>query len=227
MADDTTTAVLTELEPLIQWLARRTDERHAEDLAQVGRVAVWQALSRYRGDSPEEFRAFARKTAQGAMSDARRELTYQGISQDTAKRWESALRLSDGDPVAAERLACSAESHLPRMTPEMARAARIAWQHTAPLSGHTETLTAEVPTEARGERQEVTQRRVVGILDAMPWRQRLILECAFRIGDDEEHYDDAELAEWMGVSVRTMRGYRSKALVRFRQRYERLYGLPT
>jgi RNA polymerase sigma factor (sigma-70 family) len=130
------TAVINATEDRVMQLARKyaangayVDDALVEDLAQEGRTAVWLAISRFEGKDVAQFFTFIDRTLNGALSDERRKLTRSGVSQQAVKDFETALSAAAGDPYEAERLVCTAEVMGARkMSPELAYAARLAWQ---------------------------------------------------------------------------------------------------
>ncbi|MER6365042.1 sigma factor [Kitasatospora sp. NPDC001527] len=120
------------------------DRTRAEDLAQEGRVAVWRAVSRFEGSTADQFAAYIRQTVEGAVTQARRAETWCGVTSRAAKDFELALRHAGGDPYAAERLAVLVDPMGDRkMSPDQARACRLAWQGL-------EYLDAPVATDGEG-----------------------------------------------------------------------------
>jgi RNA polymerase sigma factor (sigma-70 family) len=130
------TAVIEATEERVMQLARKyaangayVDDALVEDLAQVGRIAVWQAIGRFEGKDVAQFFTFIDRTLNGALSDERRTLTRSGVSPQAVKDFETALTVAAGDPYEAQRLVCTADVMGARkMSPELAYAARMAWQ---------------------------------------------------------------------------------------------------
>ena len=191
----------------------RTDHQLAEDLAQDGREALWKALDRFDGASPAEFFTFLNTTVSGALADRRKAETQQGVSVAVAKRFAKSLAV-DGDHHAAEQRCIGAplDSGM-RMSPEMARAARLSWQGAisldAPLSGNGSGFGAgsvhnrgggvhkqETPadrltynderdriSDEEAEARATTRERVRETLATLPQSQEALLSLAFGIGD--------------------------------------------
>ncbi|MFD5644920.1 sigma factor [Streptomyces anulatus] len=176
-----------------------------EELIQVGRVAVWEALTRFEGDTAAQFFAFMNSTVKGKLSDERRRQTRQGVSQSAAARFEMALSLCDGKPFDAEKyVADRAHMHDRAMSPELARAARLSWQGQEPLSmregeicagvdGSTRLsfLTSDVgvpddliePRDVISAERRIVVDRVRETLDALPTQQEAALSSYYGIGD--------------------------------------------
>ncbi|MBD0712574.1 sigma factor [Streptomyces sp. CBMA370] len=200
------TAVVSATEERVQQLSwryatgsGRTDQDLAEDLAQTGRIAVWEALSRFNGTTVAEFFTFIDRTLKGVMSDTRKEETRQGVSRAVAADFERALSIAGGDAYEAEWLVTTKEAMGDRkMSPEMAYATRLSYQGLeyldAPVKGHesdnpgdyvtlADTLVAEagVPADllepadfARARRKRTTEK-VHGTLNRMGGQQRTVL----------------------------------------------------
>lgn len=132
---DAVTAVVQATEERVQQLARqyattagRLSADLAEELAQIGRIAVWESLSRFSGASVAQFFAYVDSTLKGTMSDARKVETRPGVSRSVAADFETALTMAGGDPYEAERVAASPAMGKRKMSREMAYAARLSWQ---------------------------------------------------------------------------------------------------
>ncbi|MET9602565.1 MULTISPECIES: sigma factor [Streptomyces] len=244
------TAVVEATEDRVNQLARkyatgrgRTDATLAEDLAQTGRIAVWECLSRFSGTTVAEFFAYVDRTLKGVMSDTRKEETRPGVSRSVAAAFESALSQAGGDPYEAERLAVLPEVLGDRrLCAETAYAARLSWQGVeyldAPLgqSEGAETFTladalaskAEVPADLlepsdfERERRNQTSVRVRRILARMGGHQETVLMALTGIVPvsyyGAEH--DDELSADYGIPRSQVRIIRSKAKVRFAELWE-------
>jgi RNA polymerase sigma factor (sigma-70 family) len=242
------TEIVTMTEPWIQSLARKAapathEAETREDLAQVGRIAVWEAVSRFDGTDPAQFGAFLRNTISGQMSVARQKETRQGVSRDVAAKFERAISLAAGDPYAAEKLAQDKAAMGDRpMSAEMAYAARISWMGLdsldRPVGGSegsytslgefladTLGITDEMVTAediARHKRTQ-TKRAVHRTLGKLSDRRRDIL--AADHGIDATIYtggpdvSDAELGAQMGITAANVKATRTKAMTQFRALY--------
>jgi RNA polymerase sigma factor (sigma-70 family) len=241
--------VVREMDERVSQLARKAatgrGESLAEDFAQVGRIAVWEALPRFNGNSVAEFFTFMNRTAEGAITGARLAETRQGVSRDVARDFETALSRSGGDPYDAERWAQSDAAKPRKMSPEMALAARLAWQGIdsldAPVShrdGQSELTLGDVldfhggldmPEELLNDRDRQNARQrairdaVHTTLDKMGAGQRAILEGTYGIERDDTPYfgteHEADFAEHMGCTVEALQRNRPKAKSRFRVLY--------
>ncbi|MFE9026205.1 sigma factor [Streptomyces iakyrus] len=239
-------AVLEATEDRVQQLARRyattggrTDADLMDDLAQVGRVAVWEALSRFAGSTVAEFFTYVDRTVNGKLSDERKVQTRQGVSREIAALFEKALTEAAGDPYEAERL-CTDADHMGRrrMSPEMAYAARLSWQGCeyldAPVPGENanqdatigdrigayEIARAEANDELSTRRKE-TIRRVHETLDLMAPEQEAVLSAEYGIGDFPciGRDDYRGLAEVANVAYTAVESVRDEALKNFRTLY--------
>ncbi|QAX95025.1 hypothetical protein SEA_SEBASTISAURUS_37 [Streptomyces phage Sebastisaurus] len=238
------TAVIEATEERVTQLARRyattggrLDADLMDDLAQVGRVAVWEGLSRFTGSSVAEFFTFMDRTVSGKLSDERKTVTRQGVSRSIAAEFEKALSMAAGDPYEAERLCTLTEvMGTKRMTPETAYAARISWQGAeyldAPVGDDENATVADKLTDnyaiARAEandelstRQREIKRRVHETLDLLPSAQEAILSAEYGIGDfpcigADDHRGLAEVAD---VAYATVESVRDEAHKNFKTLY--------
>ncbi|MGW2267283.1 sigma factor [Streptomyces koyangensis] len=213
----------------------------AEDLAQTGRIAVWQALEAFTGETPEAFMDYLSRILHRAMSDARRKETRPGVTTYTAMDFEKALALAAGDPFEAERIAVTDEMGDRKMTPDRAYAARLSWQGLdyldRPVSdddGNTLTLaeriecetgmSAELVTAAdiASYRRTVVRDQVHRTLGLLSDRQRFVLKAAHGISPVAEYRpvtDDAELEADSGLTHDQVRQARTKGSRRFAELY--------
>ncbi|WP_172385196.1 sigma factor [Streptomyces sp. MNP-20] len=239
------TAVVEATEERVQQLARkyatgsgRTDPSLTEDLAQTGRIAVWECLGRFNGDTVAEFFTYVDRTLKGAMSDTRKVQTRQGVSRSVAAVFETALSLAGGEPYEAERLAADPEAMGDRrLSPATAYAARLSWQGVeyldAPLgageAGETFTLADRLaaqedvpadllePGDFERERRKQTSIRVRRTLARMSWDQGTVLMALTGIAPVSYYgadHDD-QLAADHGIPRSMVRVTRSKAKDRF------------
>jgi RNA polymerase sigma factor (sigma-70 family) len=250
------TAVIEATEERVLQLARRyatngahVDESLAEDLAQEGRLAVWQAIARFEGTDVAQFFTFIDRTVRGTLSNERRAQTRTGVNQQAVKDFETALVAAKGFPYDAERLACSAEVMGARkMSPEMAYAARLAWQGLDSLdrpilgsggaydSDRTATVGELIPSEigipeelmttqdVETARQRATRDAVRATLARMGRNQAGVLQRDYGIGSvpyygDEPARRDDEMAADMGMSVKQVQQARTFGRKRFRVLY--------
>ncbi|WP_073795456.1 sigma factor [Streptomyces uncialis] len=216
----------------------RTDHTLAEDLAQVGRIAIWDGLKRFNGTTVAEFFTFIDRTLKGAMSDSRKEETRQGVSRSVAAAFERALSIAGGDPYEAEWMATTPEAMGDRrLSAEMAYAARLSYQGLeyldAPLGetdmGESVTLAdrlaveAEVPADLlepndyAKERSKRTGVKVRKTLSRMGKQHRVVLMALTGIVPVDYYGTerDEELSRDYGIPLRQVRIVRSKAKDRF------------
>ncbi|MER5638403.1 sigma factor [Kitasatospora sp. NPDC002227] len=254
---DAVTAVVQATEERVMQLARhysetsrRVDAELMEDLAQVGRIAVWEGLSRFRGATVAEFFTFMDRTVKGAMSDARKEETRQGVSRSVAADFERALSLAGGDPYEAEYLVTTTEAMgARRMTAETAYAARLSYMGVqyldAPLSACRTGYGKDTPdarsvgewlserlavpadllesSDFERDRRDRTRDRVHCTLGQMGEQQRHVLMALAGV-DPVPYYGtehDGQLAADMGLPQHRMSVIRSKGKDRFAQLWEK------
>lgn len=223
----------------------RVDEDLAEDLAQAGRFAVWQAIGRFEGTTMAQFFTFINQTLKGTMATERRGETRPGVSRAIAANFEYAVSVAAGDPYEAERLAVTLEvmGEVRRMSPEMAYAARLSWQGQdsmdAPIAsadGQHVTLgdrlesTMGIPDDlmtardVQTARQRVIREHVHATLDKLSDRMNGVLRSDYGIGDVRYYGDvvaaaDDEMAADMGIAKIQVQQARTKGMKRFRELY--------
>ncbi|MEU7584449.1 hypothetical protein AB0B50_43500 [Streptomyces sp. NPDC041068] len=246
---DAVSSVIRETEELVTSRAHRfatanghTDRDLMDDLAQVGRIAVWESLGAFAGDDPAQFMAHIDRSVTRAMADARREATRPGVSVYTAKRFEQALALASGDPYDAERIAASEEMGGEKLTPDLARAARLSWLGLDSLDrpfnrgdfGSDYTLGDAIalemgipsdlvdPADIASHRRRVIRDQVHRALGLLSERQRHVLKAAHGIAP-VAHYvageDDADLADDLNVTPYQVQQARTKGQKRFAELY--------
>ncbi|WP_030244166.1 sigma-70 family RNA polymerase sigma factor [Streptomyces sp. NRRL S-350] len=255
---DAVTAMVKATEERVVQLARRyastggrVDPELVDDLAQVGRITVWEAISRFRGETVAEFFTFIDRTLCGAMSDERKTETRQGVSRQAAADFERALSLAGGDPYEAEFLATTTEAMgARRMSEDAAYAARLSYQGVRYLEAPLTTTGNVFPGEEAGgvrtigewladrlavpmdllepsdferDRREQTRERVHATLDRMGEQQGHVLKALTGI-DPVGYYGtehDDELARDMGIPRARISVIRSKGKDRFRVLWEK------
>jgi RNA polymerase sigma factor (sigma-70 family) len=251
---DAITAVIKETEERVSQLARhyattsgRTDYTLMEDLAQTGRIAVWEALDRFKGTEVAQFFTFVDKTLKGVMSDERKEEQRPGVSRAVAADFEKALRIADHDPYVAEFLVTTTEvMGKRRMSADMAYAARLSWMGIdyldAPLGGdespHDATLADTIadkvgvsedllePSDYVKAAREATRKKVWYVLKKMGSQHRHVLSALTGIAPYDYYgtENDAELAEAMGVDPIRVTSIRSRAKDRFAELWIEAFG---
>lgn len=175
------------------------------------------------------------------MADARREATRPGISIYTAKRFEHAICLASGDPYEAEQIAASEEMGGEKLTPELARAARLSWLGLDSLDRpfnagrHGESFTlGDVIAQEMGvpadlvdsadiasHRRRVIREQVHRSLGMLSERQRHVLKADHGIAPVGFYGDepDAVLADDMGATPYQVKQARVKGKNRFSELY--------
>jgi DNA-directed RNA polymerase specialized sigma24 family protein len=243
------TAVIEATEERVQQLAYRhasiggrIDQDLREDLAQIGRMNVWEAIKRFEGTTVAEFFVFIDSTVDGQMSNERKRDTRQGVSRDTAARFEIALSAAEGDAYKAEKLAQTTEVMGRRpMSADRAYAARLAYQGVqyldAPATGDSgegfstfgEMLADVVgvpvdllePSDFEKARRRETRDKVHATLDRMGFQARTVLKGMTGIDPvgfyGTEH--DEELAADFGIPRDRIRTIRSLGRKRFAELY--------
>ncbi len=243
------TAVVTATEERVCQLARQygTTGGHAndhlvEDLEQIGRIAVWEALSRFKGASVAEFFTFVDLTLKGVMSSARKVETRQGVSRAVAADFERAVALAGGDAYEAEWLVTTREAMGDRrMSPDMAYAARLSYQGSAYLDapiegpdGESVTLADNLvsragvpvdllePSDYAAAKRRATTVKVHDTLNRMGDQQRTVLMALTGVepvGYYGAEYDDDLSADY-GIPRQRVRVIRTKGKARFAELYE-------
>ncbi|MGY1436669.1 sigma-70 family RNA polymerase sigma factor [Streptomyces reniochalinae] len=241
--------VVAETDERVTQLARKyattggfTDYALMDDLAQTGRIELWQAIARFEGESVAQFFTFIDRTLNGVMSNERRAQTRHGVSESIAKEFERALTMANGDPYEAERIAADAE-HMGkrRMSEEMAYAARLSWQGLDSLDTRATTddeddttigdrLLSTIglpddliePRDIETARQRDTRRNVHDALNKMGKKSADILRGTYGIAPAPMAFgteNEDLLADWVGMAKSLVRQNRSKAKTRFRDVY--------
>ncbi|MFG3405620.1 sigma factor [Streptomyces sp. NPDC048142] len=227
-------------------LGASADQR--EEFAQVGRIAVWEALPRWTGDNVDGFYAFIHKTVEGKIKDASRVERAQGATgadRDALWIFGACLKEVKGDADAAEHLCATLPPKGRRLSPERAQAARLAWMGTVSLDGPTSdgnsTALAEMIATDYGvpddlvepsDRMSDEKRRKLAIVNAviesMGAKQAYALRTRWGIGTPEFGTGaeaDAEVADAIGVAPSQVGSIRNKAHRSFASRYGKITGL--
>lgn len=240
------TAVLAQFEPHIGRLANkyatsggRYDADRAEELAQSGRIALWERIGDFNGDTVGEFVSYMDKWIRGTMAGERRDDSQNGgVSRQTVWRFSKCLDVTGGDPYAAEREAVRPDGCLggERMTPETAYAARLAWQGVVSLdapgaSGNEGTLgdtiasTYGVPddlleaADINAERRRVQRNAVHATLERMGRQAAFTLRATYGIDPVPHMESDAEIGAALEIDPKRIRRIRSMGKDRFRELY--------
>lgn len=116
-------------------------ESYREEFAQVGRIAVWEALPRFTGETVDSFYAFVYSTVESKLMDAARweRNGAAGADKDAVIIFGSALEEAKGDVYLAEKLAQTSPPKGKRLSADRANAARLSWQGTIYLDRPTES----------------------------------------------------------------------------------------
>ncbi|MFJ1640797.1 RNA polymerase sigma factor [Streptomyces sp. NPDC088256] len=245
---DAITAVIRETEELVKSRASRysgsvqtNGNSLAEELAQAGRIAVWQALSKFPDDDPAAFMTYLCKFVDAAMFETYRAEVRPGVSKQAAKDFETALCLASGDPYEAERIAASDEMGARKMSPEHAYAARLSWlgldyldRPVTTEDGETFTLAVKIERETgvpaelitaadiASHRRTVIRDQVHRTLGVLSERQRHVLKAGFGISPVAQYQpgaDDDELAADMSATRYQVQQARTKGSKRFAELY--------
>ncbi|WP_327385685.1 hypothetical protein [Streptomyces sp. NBC_01207] len=249
---DAVSSIIRETEELVNARARRfattgghTDTDLAEDLAQVGRITIWEALGDSVGDDPAQFMACIDRGISRAMADARREATRPGVSIYTTKRFEKAIALAAGDPYDAEKIAASDAMGDDKLSPDLAYSARLSWMGSDSLDrliyepgfmegissvSLADAISAETGVPAylldandiAAHRREVIRSQVHRILGKLSERQRHVLKAAHGISPVPQYVlgaDDAELGAELGATAYQVQQARTKGQKRFSELY--------
>ncbi|MFF2543973.1 sigma-70 family RNA polymerase sigma factor [Kitasatospora sp. NPDC058063] len=238
-------AVVAATEDLVISRARRfagADLSSVDDYAQAGRMAVWQGIKRFEGETLAEFVRFVDRSISGAMADARRAEMMQGVTPHAAKTFGEALAKAAGDPYEAEQIAASEAMGKDKLTRELAYAARLSWAgmdsldrpFNVAITGESVTLGDVVarelavpadlvePRDVAAHRRTVVRQRVHLALGRLSERQRTVLKAGFGIAPLKLYrvaVDDSELAADLKVTPYQVQQARTKGNRRFAEVY--------
>ncbi|MEV7670975.1 hypothetical protein [Streptomyces sp. NPDC088752] len=246
---EATTTVIEATASRIGVLARKAARRMAEsgprhddyrdEFEQMGRIAVWEALTRFDENVTTDFLGFAYTTVETMLLNATRAERNQGVDADAAKTFLSMLDRAGGDPFLAEKLCQTVPPAGRRLSADRAHAARLAYQGAdsldAPASGAEDTdepwepgtSTYGVPDDlvtaddVSREAERVKRCLVHGLLDTMGEGQAYVLRGTFGIEPVPFYGNtaDEELAADMGTTAKAVREARSKGLKAFGKRW--------
>jgi RNA polymerase sigma factor (sigma-70 family) len=171
-----TAAVIAATESRVESLAGKAANRmsksgasfaeYREEFAQVARIAVWESLGRFTGDSVDTFFRFVYTTVEGTLLDAVRAERDQapGVDMNAAKTFAAMIHAAEGDVYEAERLAQVIPPKGRRLSPALANAARLAWQGTTsidtPVSVGENTTTLADTLAVEDDAPEVVRPKV-------------------------------------------------------------------
>ncbi|MEG8276376.1 sigma-70 family RNA polymerase sigma factor [Streptomyces sp. AHA2] len=113
--------------------ARLADYR--EEFTQVGRIAVWELLSRFTDDTAEAFLRLTYTTVDNRLKDAVRDArnVVAGADENAMKTFAAMVEAADGDVYEAAKLAQTLPPKGRRLSADRAEAARLAWQGTVSI----------------------------------------------------------------------------------------------
>lgn len=181
-----------------------------EEFTQVGRIAVWEALSRFAGASVDDFLGFVHSTVSNALKDAARSEMNgaAGVDKDATKVFAQMLAMADGDVFLAERMARTVPPAGQRLSADRAEAARLAWVGTYSIDrSHGHNAQSEgaskmpggiadilrstygipedllTPEDINSEQRRQRNAIVRAIIDSMGDNQANVLKHSFGIGD--------------------------------------------
>lgn len=126
--------------------ARFADYR--EEFTQIGRVAVWESLSRQTETGVDSFFAFIYRTVECTLQDAVRAERSNGADADALKVFAAMLDAAEGDVYEAEKLAQTLPPKGRRLSADRAQAARMAWQGALALDAPTNAGVRSADAEA-------------------------------------------------------------------------------
>jgi RNA polymerase sigma factor (sigma-70 family) len=252
-----TAAVIAATETRVTKLAERAARRMAaggpryedalDEFTQVGRIAVWEALPRFKGETVDSFFAFIYTTVDGTLMDAVRSERNgaAGADADAMKVFGAMLELTNGDVFAAEKLAQTAPPTGKRLSADRANAARLAWQGTQSLDVPPQTTRATSPGGAvrfvqalselvpddlttaddlNSEDRRAKHTLVHSVLDSLGEGQRKVIEHSFGIRGAAnfghgDGCDNAGMAAFLGIPVCNLRPARTKGMKNFAKRW--------
>jgi RNA polymerase nonessential primary-like sigma factor len=158
------------------------------------------------------------------------------------KMFTKCLSIAEGDVKAAERL-CTVTNDRRRMSPELARATRLAWEGAASLDmpaedtdGGASTLGDLIadpygygvpedlvePSDITSGQRKRNQDLAHALLALTTERRRFILKATYGIDPVPFFEDDNEIAAYLGVTRSTVGNTRSQALTFLREKGEAL-----
>jgi hypothetical protein len=238
-------AILIAMKDRTDQMAYEVEPRNAsvrEDIAAAAWNSVWEYLGKFTGTTVAEYFTYASRTARGVASRARREITRQGIAEDSAKRFEKAVRIAvDGDPYEAEQIVqdtehmgahalSAAEAYAARLSymgivyldmPVSAESARTLGDVVSDTKMDDSTDHEELAEDRAKARRTATGRRVRRTLDAMGEQQRIVLSAMTGIGGTGDYGTerDDDLSADTGIPRNRIKVIRSKGKDRFASLY--------
>ncbi|WP_052509606.1 sigma-70 family RNA polymerase sigma factor [Kitasatospora griseola] len=226
--------------------ASSSDQR--DEFAQVARVAVWEAIARFDGDTVDSFFAFMTRTAEMTMRDAVRTEKNQGATgadHAALKTFAACAREANGDLDVAQALCQTLPPKGRRLSPDRARAARMAYEGPISLDMPNAETGADIsdmiasdygipddlvePADITRDQRDRKIKTVRAVLDSMGAKGSYILKATYGIdpvvclGTGAEA--DEELAEILDTKPATVRVLRNQAHKSFESRYSKVTGL--
>ncbi len=218
-----------------------------DEYMQVGRIAVWEAVSRFSGEDMDSFFAFMHRTIQTKMQDAarfERAAGATGADHDAMKTFAACVAETNGDLDVAEKLCGTLPPAGRRLSAERAGAARLAWEGHVSLDLPTEDgfSLAEILVTDYGVPEELVTPRdianaerdrkiqmVRAVLDAMGKKRSYVLRATFGIdpacclGTGE--VADKEIADDLDIAASSVKVVRNQAMKSFEKRYRAVTGM--
>jgi RNA polymerase sigma factor (sigma-70 family) len=243
--------VLDAMQTRIESIARKlsANDEQQDEFAQIGRIAVWEALTRFGGATVDAFFAFMYSTVDGRIRDAVRDdrsAGATGADHDALKIFAAMVKEANGDVDVAERLAQTLPPKGRRLSAERAYIARQAWEGVGSLNwqigefggfiladaiesdyGVPEDLIEASDRDTSDRDRKV--KLVRAVLDSMGIKQAHILRATYGIdpapclGSDAAA--NAELAAELDTTPNSVKVLRSQAHKAFEARYGKVAGL--
>lgn len=208
-----------------------------DELAQVGRITVWEALPRFAGETVDRFFGFIYASVNAKILEARNnELNPgTGVDRDARSIFSQMMKLTDGDAFAAEKLAQTEPPARKRLSADRAQAARLAYQGARSMDQHERSnsnatlgdMLADMPADLvtaddlNSLDRQAKAQHVHDTLAQLGDLQRNVLNLSFGIGGAEFHgyktgaTDYQGMADTLDTTVVYVRTARSKAYDRF------------
>jgi hypothetical protein len=245
-------AVVSAMESRIQTVAQAEARRlnrdatyFTDEFAQEARIAVWEALPRFTGETVDDFFGFMHKTLCGVLKEAASEERNPGADRDALKIFATWVKRCGGDVALAEKMCQTVPPEGGRrLGRDRAHAARLAWQGTSSLDNTfggddeddftlTNTLASslgipeEFITSADISAEDKRQNHAIvhAVLDSMGALEASVLRGNFGIGGHplfgyaRNDNQDAEFAAFLGKTEKQIKTARAKGLMSFAKRY--------
>jgi RNA polymerase sigma factor (sigma-70 family) len=213
-----------------------------EDMEQHARLTVWEAVSRYEARNDAKFSSYVFRNIAGAIEDEMSRVTRPGVSTESMKMFVKCLSISEGDVAAAEKLATVGNSAR-RLSKELARATRLAWEGASSLDmpaedtdGGAATLGDLIadpygygvpeglvePSDIAASQRNRNKDLAHALLALTTERRRFVLKATYGIDPVPFFEDDNEIAAHLEVARSTVGNTRSQALKELRTKGEAL-----